>query len=170
MDLISAEYRKQNELLHQASPAYGKGGDKHAHEVMALSLRYGTRDILDYGCGKGRLARSLQLPIKEYDPAISDKSSLPDPADLIICTDVLEHVELDRLYAVLDHIRALMKIAGLLIIATRLSGKFLPDGRNAHLIIQHPIWWKHQLMRRRFKIVEMCALHDDAVKFIVEPV
>ena len=60
-------------------------------------------------------------------------------------TDVLEHVEPDKLMFVLDDIRNCAKQVVLFAIATRPSTKTFPDGRNTHLIIENAQWWKEKL-------------------------
>jgi hypothetical protein len=81
----------------------------------------------------------------EYDPGIPGKDHLPKPADLVVCTDVLEHIEPELLDGVLRHLYLLAGRGAYLVIATRLARELLPDGRNAHLIVQEPPWWLAKL-------------------------
>ena len=149
--LISDSYRRLNSDLH-AGGNYGRNGDKWATRVAEISDRYDASTILDYGCGQGSLARALGARVQEYDPAIVDKSAAPLPADLVVCTDVLEHIEPDCLGDVLDHLRRLSRKACFVVVATRPAMKFLADGRNAHLIIEQDEFWRGRL-NRRFKIL-----------------
>lgn len=142
--MISDEYRKLNEEMHK-KPNYGISGVKYASQVHALALAMQTQDILDYGCGKSTLAQNLPYKIKQYDPAIPKYATLPKPADVVICTDVLEHIEPEMLDEVLNHLKSLVKKKGLFVIATRPANKTLPDGRNAHLIIEDGKWWLNKL-------------------------
>jgi len=144
-ELISAEYARLNEQLHRDNLAYGVGGGKHAPVVLKLSESLKTTSILDYGAGKGFLAKELPFPIWEFDPAIPSKSEPPRPADIVVCTDVLEHIEPERLLFVLDDIRRCVKKVGYLVIHTGPASKCLADGRNAHLIQQPLAWWRQQL-------------------------
>ena len=144
--LISPEYVALNEELHRRKPSYGTNNTKdYIHIVRQLMEFLGTKDILDYGCGKGDLARFLDFPIKEYDPAIPEKSAIPEPADIVVCTDVLEHVESECLDDVLSDLRRCVKRVGLFIIPTHPSSKFLADGRNAHLIQKGKTWWEERI-------------------------
>lgn len=143
--MISENYRAQNAALHKENPHYGTSGQKNAAQVTALAMSLQTRDILDYGCGKSTLANSLPFKIKQYDPAIPKYSALPEPADLVVCTDVLEHIEPEFLGDVLDHLQSLVKMRGFFVIATRPARKALPDGRNAHLIVEGARWWLNAL-------------------------
>lgn len=150
--LISEEYRSQNRKLHRHREAYGRSGGGWAKAVIGLTEHFDTKDVLDYGCGKGELAKKLPIPVREYDPAIDGKDVLPEPADIVVCTDVLEHIEPEYLEAVLDHLQSLVRVCGFFTIATRKAKKILPDGRNAHLIVQPADWWLGHL-QHRFKVV-----------------
>lgn len=113
-----------------------------------MTKAFGSRDILDYGCGQRTLERDLGWAIRNYDPCIPGLDASPDPADVVVCTDVLEHIELECLDEVLDDLRRVTRKAGFFVIATRPAEKTLPDGRNAHLI-QEPIsWWMPRLEAR----------------------
>ena len=137
--VITDDYRRLNRQLHAAKPTYGASGHKWVQWVDDLD------DILDYGCGKGTLCKALGRPIAEYDPAVPGKDTEPDPHDYVVCTDVLEHIEPDCLGDVLADIASKMRIGGFLVIATRPAKKVLPDGRNAHLIVESWEWWRKRL-------------------------
>jgi len=160
-DVITPAYRATQAALHLLPNGYGGKGDKWAKAVRDLVRRYDATSVLDYGCGQGALCRALRtelakegrietLRIAEYDPAIDGKEGLPYFADLVVCTDVLEHVEPALLANVLGHLRALAKKAVFVVIATRPSNKTLPDGRNAHLILEDAAWWTARLERAGF--------------------
>lgn len=141
-ELISAEYRDLNAKLHASNLAYGVGGAKHAKTVETLMKDNELKSCLDYGAGKGLLAQSLPFPIWEYDPAIPEKAESPRPADLVVCTDVLEHIEPEKLTHVLVDLHRCTKKVGFFVISTVPSKKVLADGRNAHLIQEDKAWWE----------------------------
>jgi uncharacterized Rossmann fold enzyme len=154
--LISAEYARLNAQLHRENPAYGVGGAKHAETVLRLAESINARSVLDYGCGKGELGKALPFGICEYDPAIPGKSDAPRPADLVCCTDCLEHIEPEMLNDVLNDLRRCVLKIGFFTIHTGPASKTLPDGRNTHLS-QHPRSWWEQKLAKGFtvgKIVE----------------
>lgn len=128
---------------------YGISGHRWAHLVMAY-LPF-TKDILDYGCGKRTLEKQLGFPIQNYDPGIPECDVTPVPADIVVCGDVLEHIEPDCLDDVLDDIARLTKKVSILIIATFPARKHFPDGRNLHLIVESPEWWKGKL-KEHFRV------------------
>jgi hypothetical protein len=152
--LISDEYRALNAQLHRDRPDYGTSGHKWADAVMMLAKERGANTVLDYGCGKRTLRGALPLlnerdfRLYEYDPAIPGLDAAPSPADLVVCTDVLEHIEADCLNAVLDDLRRCTRKVAFLEIATRPAVKTLADGRNAHLIVEPPEWWLPKLDAR----------------------
>lgn len=145
MQTISEEYRSLNEKLHKSNEAYGKSGHKHVKQVMEIAVSLGTKDILDYGCGKSTLAMNLPFKINQHDPAIPVFSERPAAADVVVCTDVLEHIEPEMLDSVLQDLCALTKKAIFLNVATRPAKKILEDGRNAHLIQEDYKWWLEKL-------------------------
>ncbi len=150
-DLISPAYRDEQRFLHARPRGYGGKGDKWAPAVADLVRQFDASSVLDYGCGQGSLKTALRglvssvVRIDEYDPAVSGKDAAPEFADLVVCTDVLEHVEPPKLSTVLKHLDVLARKAIFLVVATRPSNKTLRDGRNAHLMVESPDWWGERL-------------------------
>ena len=153
-ELISEDYRVLNRRLHEENLAYGVGAGKHADTVKKLVEKTKAQSVLDYGCGKGYLAKALPFPIWEYDPAIPGKEEAPRPAEVVCCLDVLEHVEPDKIDIVLNDLRRCVLKVGYFVIHTGPSGKFLADGRNAHLIQEKREWWEERL-GKHFKIAQI---------------
>lgn len=157
-ELISPKYAVMQRILHGQPRGYGGRGDKWADVVVALIAEYAATSVCDYGCGEGSLKRAVMseprpgLRFDEYDPAIPGKDGMPGFADLVVCTDVLEHIEPDRLDAVLAHLKLLARKAIFVVISLKDSNKVLADGRNAHLIIRPSTWWKKRLELARFTI------------------
>lgn len=151
-ELISSDYAALNTELHK-DKLYGNSGWKYANDIIQLSQDNGYKTVLDYGCGKGTFSEALRqkgsdLIVYEYDPAISDKNAEPPAADIVLCSDVLEHVEPEALDSVIAHIATKAEKAAFLYIATRAAKKTLPDGRNAHLTIQSGDWWTEALSKK----------------------
>ena len=152
--LISESYRALNKKLHESNPGYGKSGARLLPSVLMLCKEIGSQDILDYGCGKRTLERALGFEIKNYDPAIEGVDDTPEPADLVVCSDVLEHIEPETLDDVLDDLKRVIRMVGLFTICIVPAQKVLEDGRNAHLIQQDWRWWSPKILAR-FEVLKM---------------
>lgn len=142
---ISDEYVKQNKQLHKENPTYGTSAINYLDTIKRLYEVTESKSMLDYGCGKGLLAKRLDFPIWEYDPAIEGKDNPPHPADLVVCIDTLEHIEPEYLSAVLTDLARCTQKVGYFVINTQEAIKTLPDGRNTHLIVQGKDWWRERL-------------------------
>jgi hypothetical protein len=154
---ISKEYLLTQVALHNAPKGYGGGGDKWADFVLRACDEYDlgippTAGVLDYGAGRGTLGEALRLGgvlCLDYDPAFPGmKGSVPELRDVVVCTDVLEHVEEDKVDEVLDDIRANTRRVAVLVIALTPANKVLPDGRNAHITLKPAAWWTGKLESR----------------------
>jgi SAM-dependent methyltransferase len=159
--LISEDYREQNRLLHEQREDYGRSSKKWAPYVDHLVREERHDTVLDYGCGKGLLAQELAprgIRVAEYDPSIPGKEATPEPADLVACTDVLEHIEPAMVNAVIRDLRRVTKRKLFFSISTVPASKMLPDGRNAHLIVKPAEWWRKKL-----------APHFHIAMWVVEP-
>ena len=149
--MISEAYRAEQERLHE-NPGYGVASVSYAPMVTHLINELQITEVLDYGCGKGRLGESIQpkgpLMFYQYDPAIPDVAQAPEPAQMVCCIDVLEHIEPEHLDSVLDDLQKLTQEVGFFTIHTGPAKKVLSDGRNAHLIQETYDWWLPKLMAR----------------------
>ena len=76
-----------------------------------------------------------------YDPGVPEYAGDPVPAEMVVCIDVLEHIEPDCLDAVMDHLEELTQKVLFATVHTGPAGKTLPDGRNAHLIQKSYEFW-----------------------------
>lgn len=165
-DLISPEYLGMNRALHAGPRGFGNSGRKHAQELIAMCSVLRVRSILDYGAGGGTLKKAMEAQawpgtITEYDPAIDGINALPSAADLVTCTDVLEHIEPEKLQDVLEHIHRLSRRASYLTISTQASHKILRDGRNAHLIVEPPAWWLAKIEHIGWKVLSTFIRRND---------
>lgn len=142
---ISECYRVEQQKLHE-NPKYGVASLTFAPLVQSL-LRLGNcMSLSDYGAGKCNLKKALRLrrggmvEYRPYDPAFPEYGS-PQPADLVTCIDVLEHIEPQSLDAVLSEVASICRKLALLTVHTGPAKKSLTDGRNAHLIQECTSWW-----------------------------
>lgn len=151
MSLISEQYRKEQEALH-AKGGYGTASIGFADMVTELIDQTGAKSVLDYGCGRmcnlGRhISPGHDVEYIAYDPGVPEFAAPAEPADLVCCIDVLEHIEPDCLDDVLADLRRCVRGVGFFTVHTGPAVKLLSDGRNAHLIQQPPSWWLPKLMQ-----------------------
>jgi 2-polyprenyl-3-methyl-5-hydroxy-6-metoxy-1,4-benzoquinol methylase len=151
---ISEEYREVLIKKHRQTASWGTSVLVTTHQplLQALIRKYHITSALDYGCGKGKL--QLPIPLVKYDPGMPEFSHEPDKQDMVVCIDVLEHIEPDYLKSVLKNIKNLNRKGAFLSICTSKAHHLLPDGRNAHLIIENNAWWERRL-KYYFNIVEV---------------
>lgn len=148
--LITEQYRAEQAALH-ARGNYGTASLQFGVIVSQLVERVGAKTLLDYGCGSMQnLTKVLDVDVlySGYDPAVPAFALEAQPADLVCCIDVLEHIEPDLLDNVLDDLQRVTVRHGFFTVHTGPAFKTLSDGRNAHLTQQPPAWWFPKLSER----------------------
>lgn len=151
--LISEAYARENARLHEVDPTYGAEGYLWGYLIAGIAQLERCDSILDYGCGKGSLAKTLRgFNVREYDPAIAGKDIPPSACDLVVCLDVLEHIEPACLGDVLDNLAALSRKKLFVVVSTKLSKRRMSDGRDTHLSLHDDAWWKSAFEERWFKV------------------
>ena len=153
----SNTYKEMLKELHQ-SKAFGS---KSAipQEVVDCIEQYQVQSFLDFGCGKGYFLQSLKeqyphIEIIGFDPANENFQLLPDKVDMIYSSDVLEHIEPEKLEETMVDLKSRCSKVMYHLIACHPAKKSLSDGRNAHLIIESPTWWKNKLESLSWKILK----------------
>lgn len=140
-ELASDAYAQQLRQLHQASQQFGVGHvtSKHYPVIKNLIQKKDLASVLDYGCGKGHFLKYARetfpdMRIEGFDVASDEYATLPEGLfDLVLCLDVMEHVEFGALSNVLSEIRSRVGRIFVCSVANYPAGKKLPDGRNAHV-------------------------------------
>lgn len=150
--LISDEYRKQQQHLHETSN-YGTAAQNYGPLVTQIVEKLEITHLLDYGAGHNMsLLRTFKpkhkVTYQAYDAGVPEMASPPIPAQMVCCIDVLEHIEPEFLDNVLDNLSSLTEVIAFLTIHTGPAVKVLSDGRNAHLIQQPMEWWLPKLWSR----------------------
>jgi len=146
---ISDQYLGLQTELHK-NLNYGMASLSFAPLVADLIRLSESKTISDYGAGKQRLLEGLQkegvknIAYFPYDPVFPDYGP-PKEADLVCCIDVLEHIEPEKLEAVLKELAKITVKLGFFSIHMGPAEKKLADGRNAHLIQQPSSWWLKRL-------------------------
>ena len=139
-------YLEQYKQIHSKADWFGSGACFYLEEVCAIIDYLRPKTVLDYGCGKGNLIDALEqlyphIRFYKYDPAIEGISVLPvDKVDLVLNTDVLEHIPEDILESVVAEISSLSNNA-FFALHHALACTILPNGENAHCTVKPPIWY-----------------------------
>lgn len=145
--LITEEYRALNAELHERQTSYGTSGQRSIAAVKKLIDEYDCKTLLDYGCGKQTLTDNLSgITCYLYDPAI-EGLEFPRVADIVTCTDVMEHVEPELVDNVLEHLFSFCKKVAYFVICGELCTRTLADGTNAHRTVESKEWWMDKLIK-----------------------
>ena len=138
----------QYEMMHAIGFFEGGSLLEYKDAIRLFYNKIGGGSVLDYGCGKARgwneMKRELEYPLLSlYDPGFEPYKNKPDTkSDLVICTDVLEHIPEDELPDLIREIASFANKGVFFGVSTRESKKPLPDGRNAHLTVRSVTWWE----------------------------
>lgn len=149
MKLFNENLINQYTKVHEKT--YGNTSERLLYLLLPMVKELQPQSILDYGCGQSNLVELIKKELDsnnekniktyKYDPAIESISSLPDEkVDLVINTDVLEHIPLDDLPDVIKKITILGKNT-IFVICNRKAKLILEDGSNAHCSVYPREWW-----------------------------
>lgn len=137
-------------------PNYGVASVQYAPMVAKAINTFDVRHVLDYGAGKLRLIKTIsdgllvdhKFLYAAYEPSNPEYANPPDPAEMVVCIDVLEHIEPECLNDVLDDLQRLTNRLGFFTVHCGPAKKILDDGRNAHLTQEPMGWWLPKLCSR----------------------
>ena len=134
--------------------------------LMSLVKENNCKTLLDYGCGKAipydkdRCKEvDLRHPIQKlcnlksfdlYDPAYEKYTTLPNKKyDIVVCTDVLEHIAEQDIDYVLTKIFSCSNKIVFLNISCQPALKHFKEGKfkgkNVHISVFDPSWWGHKI-------------------------
>jgi hypothetical protein len=177
---FTEEYKRLQHELHSGGD-YGHTGKQYVptiyHAVAQLAKRLGAVRVLDYGSASGETMKAVREhlwmpPTVEdfcYDPFVDTFCNEPEPADLLICTDVLEHVEPECTQAVLDHIQSLTRRLAFFSISLVPARKTLSDGRNAHINLRSSEFWMKEI-KKRFITSEAKEMHGGVLLVVAQSI
>lgn len=169
---ITSEYQAQMAAEHSGSK-WGSSAAKYSGDkvLQAIRTRPYVTSVLDFGCGKQSLQQYIQeaLPQRDihwtnYDPGIPGIDTLPnDTFDLVVSTDVLEHVEPKLLD---ETLKQLNKLTGKVLvsdIACYPTGKKFMEGPykgiDMHLTVKSPKWWRELFSAQIPQLQELTFEH-----------
>jgi len=142
--------------IHETKDVYnGSALILHAQSIKDIIDMFNIKTMLDYGCGKGKqyseekiheeYFRNIQPAM--YDPAVNQFSEIPKGKfDLVICTDVLEHIPEEDLDTFLKELYSKADTAVYFGICNIPANTFLSDGRNAHVTLKSFDWWVEKIL------------------------
>lgn len=157
--------RENKETSMKEKQVFDGGGKQRILPLIKQSIeKYDAIRVLDYGCGYGndwhmRLVpdgkgKKITTPelfgeklvgFHRYDPAYHLYSADPPGLfNLIICTDVMEHVLMKDIPEVLKHIQSKCTTDGTVLfsIPTKPSKNAFLDGENMHCTVMNAQEWK----------------------------
>jgi len=161
MTIINPDYQAQLSDMHSKGQ-FVRGG-KLLKSVNPFFKQYQPTSVLDYGCGHGGLMATIKevypdMQVEGYDPGNPVYNRMPKRSfDAVISGDVFEHIEPEHLNATLQLIDSKILRCGWFRIACYPAKKHLPDGRNAHLIIESPDWWRNKILSN----MQITIAHED---------
>lgn len=162
---VSDQYLKDLQSLHKKK-SFGSTS-KIPKKVAELIEEHNIKSILDYGCGKGNTSATLkenypEIIVYSYDP-VTSPIELPEHVNLVYSADVLEHVEPRYIKETIVDLKNRSDIMYHLI-ACHPAKKKLLDGRNAHLIVENPNWWRERFLEAGVEI-----LFEDILDYNSQP-
>jgi 2-polyprenyl-3-methyl-5-hydroxy-6-metoxy-1,4-benzoquinol methylase len=125
--------------------SYGDTGVDYIEDVLDFITQTKAETVLDFGSGTGSLAKNLRqknILVDEFDPCYPGKEKISkEKYDLIITTDLLEHIYEDELNNIFEEMLYLKPKFMYHAISTREATILLPDQTNCHKTIKSMQWW-----------------------------
>lgn len=164
--MITDEYKQmlQGEHEKRSDKKWGTTGARNFGDYVKrfLEQRRGQiKSVLDFGAGQCSLEKyvkdnaiDVRVHWVNYDPGIPGIDEIPERKfDLIVSSDVLEHVEPAQIGDVVKWMKEHAEKAMFHHIACDPAGLILPDGRNAHLICQKLDWWERRFADDKWDVM-----------------
>jgi len=163
---------EQYKAIHSRCCDYGTSSERLFYLISPYVLDLNTENVLDYGCGRSKLVDRLKetghcLRAFRYDPAVPEFSVIPNvKIDLILNTDVLEHIPEEALDSVLMRIKSICQNV-FFKIALLPSVTLLPNGKNAHCTLRSMDWWHQKLLKHFSYVEEIPSLNKRSAHFVI---
>ena len=141
-------YIDQAKKIHENENKWrGTTVRQYIPEINKLRREYSLVTMLDYGCGKAQFHDPIWNAVK-YDPAIEIFNTKPvGKFDLVISTDVLEHVPEENIDEVIADIFNYSDRCVFVSVCCREAKEILPNGMNAHATVKPESWWKDKFSK-----------------------
>lgn len=149
MDSLAPQYKL---MAESGGNFYGLSVLRHKEEIGMLVSALEAKTVLDFGCGRGDAYSTpyevhlewglTRSNVRLYDPAFVRHGRMPAGVfDLVICSDVLEHIEEAEVDAFIGRLFRFSHKHVWASVCCRPAKKFFPDGRNLHVTIHPYLWW-----------------------------
>ena len=161
---ITKAYQKELLSLHDKYGWGGTGG-KYAGDMVIRILAHfpDLITILDYGCGEGSLQEYVEYrgitnrKWTMYDPGVAGLEVKPEGKfDLVITTDVLEHVEPEKQDEVITELCNYANKAMFNEIACYETDVKFPSGpykgKDLHINLKIPCFWRQEIEEIAFPL------------------
>lgn len=175
--MITEQQKKLNKALHEKNASFGRRDDGAglATNLGSTLIRLHElgicNSVLDYGTGKGLLVDKLRrempstIKVTGYDPAVDQWDTIPSqPSDIVVCLDVLEHIEISEISNVLHDINRYTTNFCYLVIDLQPAVKKLDDGRNAHVLLAPAEWWNLKVSEVFSSIAAFPIYHKSGIQ------
>lgn len=141
----------------------------HINGIRRVTKHFGAKTLLDYGSGKAKFYEDtvFQLPdrqvtglkalwgldeVRLFDPGYAPYAAIPEGRyDVVVCTDVLEHIPEEDLPWVIDELFSYANQVVYASVAIYAAAKILPNGENAHVTLRPVEWWTNLFEASRGK-------------------
>ena len=148
---VTGRYIDRYRKVH-AERKYGGGDCGRVFDWAAkVCKQTGAESFLDYGCGQSDLRnfikknKSTGVSISRgFDPAIPGIDELPRCRfDVVMCSDVVEHVPEDELDCLLANLKSLSRYPHrvMIVACCRPALNTFEDGENMHCTVKPVSWW-----------------------------
>lgn len=129
---------------------------QHADSIGKMVRLTRSKTLLDFGCGRADAYREPhkvwqawgidRKDVTLYDPAFNRDNVLPTGKfDMVVCSDVLEHIPEDEVDAFIDRLFTYAKRGVWAAVCCRAAKKTFPDGRNLHVTLRSHDWWSERM-------------------------
>ena len=146
---VVKEYYELYLKYYKDGKVYGTSSEDLLDLIAPHVIKLNPENILDFGCGRSNLINHFwndgKRRLFKYDPAIREyRNLMVTKYDLVICTDVLEHIPTDYLPKFFFNLK---ELSDKFIISVSLvpARQKLSDGSNAHISLLKKKDWINRL-------------------------
>lgn len=172
MDLISENQKNAREAFYHSPFAYNNIITQFSPIVSELINNNKFSSVLEYGAHNTDLVTSLvldhEITLRCFDPAITQFTRRPEPAQMLVCIDFIEKVEPNFLENTLKDIASLTEQLALFVIQCGPAQNEYSDGRDINLIQDPLSLWLNRILDH-FELDHLLKLEDDRYLLLLFP-